>query len=168
MGRLTETEIFDCLASNLKAAASDADALAKESLKGEIYDRFRRELLLIEGACRQASVWREDTRWLEIGLMMAEVHRRCGDWLRGIKAPDGTRVKIGNGELHPLFVRVADNLRGFLIRIEKLRVSATHRSGMILPATLAGPHRDMRPVGWSPSLVPAISPNGIILPRAGI
>lgn len=168
MGRLTEIEIFDCLVSNLKAAASDADALSTVPLKGETYDRFRRELSLIEGACRQASVWREDTRWLEIGLMMAEVHRRCGDWLRGIKAPDGTRVKIRNGELHPLFVKVAENLRGFQAKVEALRTRATHRNGMILPVTLAAAHRDTRPVGWSPSLVPALSPGGVILPRAGI
>ena len=160
MGRLTENDIFSCLIENFRLAAENADKLAHVPLKGQVYDEFRKQLQLIEGACRQASAWREDTRWLPIGLMIAEVHQRAGDWLRGIKQADGTRVKIRDGELHPLFVRLADNLRALQTAAEKTRNSKTGRVGMILPAVQAGPHRDTRPVGWIPNsggalLVPA-------------
>ena len=164
MGVLTEIEIFDCLATNFRLAAEDCDALARLPLKGECYDRFRRRLQLIEGACRQAAQWREDSGWLPIGLMISEVHSRAGDWLRGIKMPDGTRVKIRNGELHPLFNKLADNLRNLYRAAESTKTKKTGRMGTILPAVLPGPHRDTIPVGWSPSIVPNKSPSGLIIP----
>ena len=167
MGRLTETEIFDCLASNFRLAAEDADKLAHVPLKGEVYDQFRRRLQLIEGACRQASQWREDTRWLPIGLMIAEVHKRAGDWLRGMKMPDGTRVKIGDGKLHPLFEKLAENLRALQTAAEKVRDAKTGSMGMILPTVQAGPHRDTKPVGWAPPLVPKMNSGLILPPRFG-
>lgn len=166
MGALTEKEIFDCLVTNFRLAAEDADRLAVAPLKGQIYDRFRRELQLIEGACRQASTWREDTRWLPFGLMIAKAHAMAGDWLRGVKMPDGTRIKIRNGELHPLFAMLAENLRALQIVAERTRTDKTGIRGMILPTTQAAPHRDTIPVGWSPSLVPDLPsvPPKLILP----
>ena len=163
MGQLTETEIFDCLVTNFRLAAEDCDALAVVPFKGETYDRFRRRLGLIEGACRQTSTWREDTRWLPIGMMMAETHKRAGDWLRGVKLPDGSRIKFGNGQLHPCFVKLAENLRGLQAVAEKLRHGRTNRLGMILPEVGRAPHRDTRPVGWSaPEFV--ANKSGLILP----
>ena len=167
MGALTETEIFDCLVTNFRLAAEGADDLARRPFKGEIYDKFRRELQLIEGACRQASTWREDTRWLPIGLMIAQVHSKAGDWLRGIKMSDGTRVKIRDGELHPLFVKLAENLRALHIIATKIRDERTGKLGAILPVMIKGPHRDTRPVGWNAPMAdvhPHISKGGILLP----
>lgn len=145
MGALTETEIFSCMADNLRLAAIDCDLLATEPLKGPIYDRFRRELKLVEGCCRQASAWREDTRWLPIGLQMEECHRRAGEWLRGEKMPDGSRRLIPYGQKHPLFLKLAANLRALHMVVEALRTRATGRIGMILPDAMPGPHREHRP-----------------------
>jgi hypothetical protein len=161
MGALTEVEIFDCLASNFKLAAELADDLAKLPLKGTAYDKFRKTLRLIEGACKQASTWREDTRWLRFGLMMAECHKRAGDWLRGARLDDGTRVRMADSLTHPFFSKLADNLRGLHALAERTKNERTGTLGMILPVPLPGPHRDTRPVGWRG---PKMTGGGIILP----
>jgi hypothetical protein len=148
MGDLTESEIFDCLTDNFRKAASLCEDLARHPRKGPIYRELRDSLKLIEGACRQASAWREDTRWLRIGLLMAEAHKRAGDWLRGIKLPNGQRVKLAEGHLHPCFVGLAENLRAGERKAEEFRTRATGRLGMILPIEQPGPHRDSRPVGY--------------------
>jgi hypothetical protein len=166
MGALTESEIFDCLTSNLQLAAQHAEDLAKLPRKGPTYLAFRDEIKLVEGACKQASAWREDTRWLKLGLMMGEAHKRAGDWLRGIKLPSGVRVKIREGELHPLFMMLAVNLRNAARIAEEYRNKATGKLGMILPTPLPGPHRDTRPVGFTSALNghPRVSAGGIIIP----
>lgn len=133
MGALTEIEIFDCMSENLRTAIDDCEKLATVPMKGLVYDRFRKALKLVEGACRQASAWREDTRWLPIGLMMEEAHKRAGEWLRGVVQPDGTRRMIPLGEKHPLFVKLAENLRALLKSVDELRTKKTDRIGMILP-----------------------------------
>ena len=165
MGALTEIEIFDCLVTNFRLAAEDADALAVLPFKGECYDRFRRELQLIEGACRQASAWREDTRWLPIGLMIAEVHTRAGDWLRGIKTPSGVRTLLRLVDLHPVYMAPAWVLRAYAKDVDNLRNRKTGKSGMILPKPLEGPHRDTRPVHVSGV---HFTPSGLIVPSAAV
>jgi hypothetical protein len=165
MGALTESEIFDRLSTSFRLAAEHCEALARLPKKGPSYKALRSELKLIEGASRQASAWREDTRWLKIGLDAAEAHRRAGDWLRGIKMPDGSRRMIRHGELHPLFMMLAGILRYGQVMAEKLRTRATGRIGMILPAPLPGPHRDTRPVQvLLPSAPANITAGGIIIP----
>ena len=149
MGALTEVEIFDCMLVNLRVAVEAAEELAKHPVGDVVYDRLRQALKLVEGCCKQASTWREDTRWLELGLMMAECHKRSGNWLRGIKQEDGTRVKIANGILHPAFQMLAENLRALIKLANDTKHKATGRLGMILPAPLPGPHRDTRPVSFA-------------------
>lgn len=146
MGALTESEIFDCLASNFKLAAEHAADLGKLPKKGPTYIKFRAELKLLEGACRQAAYWRQDARWLRLGLYMEETHKRAGDWLRGYKLPSGVRVTHREGTLHPLFMKLAENLRAAARKSEDFRDRATGRMGMILPKMADGPHRDTRPV----------------------
>lgn len=157
MGNLTETEIFDCLSDNFRLAAEDCDKLARLPRKGPTYSDLRTRLELLEGACRQAAAWREDARWLRIGLFMAETHKRAGGWLRGIKAGPGPRVKIAPGHMHPLFVKLAENLRAMQARADELRTKATGKVGAILPEPEAAPHRDTTPVGWR-------RPSGLIIP----
>jgi len=157
MGNLTEPEIFSCLSENFRLAAEDCDKLAKLPRKGPTYARLRDKLELLEGACRQAAMWRGDARWLQIGLMMAECHRRAGEWLRGIKVPNGPRVKLAPGHIHPLFTKLAENLRAAQVRAEEFRTKATGTVGPILPAVQAAPHRDTKPVGWT-------RPSGLIIP----
>lgn len=158
MGQLTEVEIFDCLAVNFKLAAEHCEDLAKLPRKGPTYKKLRDELRLIEGAARQASAWRGDSRWLQIGLYMAEVHKRAGGWLRGYKDAQGRKITHREGTLHPLFMKLADNLRKGALAAEKLRTKKTGKVGVILPDLLAGPHRDTRPSGWNKT------PSGLILP----
>ena len=134
MGALTETEIFACLAENLTLAAEECERLAVLPAAGPTYNSLRHRLRLIEGACRQASAWREDTRWLPIGLMMHEAHERAGNWLRGF---------------HPrkLFLKLAENLRALAHIADDLRTKATGTVGMILPDVLSSPIRTQdRPV----------------------
>lgn len=152
MGNLTEPEIFDCLATNFRLAAEDCDKLARLPRKGRAYSSLRDKLELIEGACRQAAYWRQDSRWLQIGLFMAEAHKRAGDWLRGIKVEGSpVRVKIAPGHMHPLFTKLAEHLRAAQVRAEEFRTKATGKIGTILPEVAAAPHRDTVPTGWRKS-----------------
>lgn len=159
MGALTETEIFSQLSQNFNLAAEHCEDLAKLPAKGPTYRKLIQELKLIEGCCRQASAWREDTRWLNIGLMMAEAHKRAGDWLRGYKT-DGVRIKIAEGQLHPMFMKLAENLRAGQKLAEQFRTQRTGRVGMILPEPLPGPFRETR---QHRVMLPR-TPGGIIIP----
>jgi hypothetical protein len=150
MGDLTEAEIFSCLADNFKSAAQDCDTLSKRPRNGRAYDDLRRKLKLIEGACRQAAYWRQDTRWLPIGLMIEDVHQRAGGWLRGVPTTDGRKIPLAAGQLHPLFAKLADNLRALYTVAEDLRTKATGRSGIILPDQIKAPTRTQgRQIGWT-------------------
>lgn len=158
MGRLTESEIFDCLSTNFRLAAEHCDDLAILPAKGPTYKKLREELRLIEGACRQASAFREDARFLSIGMQCGHVHKVAGDWLRGMKMPDGSRRMIRPGELHPLFLKLAEVMCAGHRKAEEVRHKATGRVGMILPKVQRAPHRDTRPVGYR------ATPGGIIVP----
>lgn len=159
MGQLTENEIFDCLSTNFRLAAEDCEKLAISARTGPIYNSLREKLELLEGACRQASVWRQDTRWLTIGHMMAHAHKVAGDWLRGMPTvPGGPRVKLAAGHRHPLFLKLAENLRAGHKKAEEFKNNRTGRVGMILPAVQAAPLRDTTPVGWR-------RPSGLIVPH---
>ena len=160
MGRLTETEIFDCLVTNFRLAAEHAKLLATSPRKGPTYDLLRKELSLVEGACRQSAAWREDSRWLPIGLLMEEAHKKAGDWIRGIKMPDGSRVKYPNRILFELFTKLSENLSELHRAAIARRDARTGKLGIILPKPQPGPHRDTRPVGWNGS----VTQGGLILP----
>ena len=166
MGALTEAEIFDCMADSLRKAIDHCEQLAIKPLRGPIYNSFRQELKLVEGTCRQASAWREDTRWLPIGVMMEQCHQKAGDWLRGVVDPvTKRRTPIAEGQKHPLFVKLAENLRAILQGVEDLRTKAAGRMGMILPAT---PRAETRTHGRSVQVsLPAgmhRHPSGLIIP----
>ena len=159
MGQLTEADIFECLSENFRLAAEDCEKLARLPRKGPTYSALRDKLELLEGACRQASYWRQDSRWLDIGLYMAAAHKRAGEWLRGIKAgPGQPRIKIAPGHMHPLFVKLADNLREAHKKAEEFRTKATGKVGTILLVAQRAPLRDTTPVGWR-------RPSGLIVPE---
>lgn len=163
MGALTESEIFDQMNTSFRLAIELSDKLARLPLKGMNYDALRRQLRLIEGCCKQANTWREDTRWLMFMKLTADCHQKAGDWLRGIKI-NGVRCKLAEGQLHPAFVMLAENLRGMHKAAELIRTQKTNRRGMILPDEMRAPHRDTRPVGYMPP--PKVSAGGIILPES--
>ena len=146
MGALTETEIFDCLFTNLRLAAEHCEILATSPRTGPTYVKLREELQLIEGCCRQANYWRADTRWLKFAFHMGEAHRLAGNWLRGIKVDRGPRRRIPPGQRHPMFMALAAALRVVSVRAEQIKNKRTGKLGPILPEALPAPHRDTRPV----------------------
>lgn len=134
MGALTEIEIFDVMLENLRLAAEASDELAIIDMKGAAYNRLREALALVEGACRQASAWREDTRWLTMGQLAAQCHQKAGGWLRGHKdAVTLIRTPLAAKQKNKMFVLLAQNLRFFLKGVENLKDNKTGRVGMILP-----------------------------------
>ena len=133
MSDLTETEIFDRMGQSLRSAIHLCGALATEPAKGANYDALRKEFGLIEGCCRQAAMWREDARWLPVGLFMEKCHSTAGSWLR-VKSPPA------------LFNKMAENLRSALYLCDEFRTKATGVRGAILPAERPEPHREARPV----------------------
>lgn len=142
---LTEVEIFDCMIDSLRASIQACTDLAVKPLKGHSYRKLQEHLPLIEGCCRQVSVWREDTSWLILGMKIAEVHRRAGDWLRGIRDPETGRYRqISEGVRHPMFMKLAELLRSMLNSAQTHRTRATRTMGPILPTPLSGPHRQVR------------------------
>jgi hypothetical protein len=162
MGDLTEAEIFDCLETNFRLAAESAESLAKSPRRGAIYRDFRDKLELLDGACRQAAFWREDSRWLKFGEYFGQVHKSCGDWLRGIKpANGGPRVKLPEGQLHPNFMSVCNRLKAAHRLALDFKNKRTGKIGTILPTPLPGPHRDTKPVGWTPRASGLFVPAGL-------
>ena len=151
MSDRSEVEVFSLLEDNFKSCAEKAEKLAWDPYRGFVYLQFVKQLREIEGCCIQACDHREDSRWLIIGNMMAEVHRRAGTWLR----TSPTKETRDLADIR--FKKLADNLRKFALFAEELKTKATGRIGMILPEPLPGPHRDARPVQ-------VISPGGIIIP----
>lgn len=140
MAHLQEIQILGCLRENFRLAAEDCDRLARGE-RGPVYTRLRRELKLLEGACRQLAVYREDTRWLKSGLYMGACQHIAGRWLR--ERQPGWR-----------FTKLAENLRAGLSSVEKLATAATGKLGIILPEVQAAPHRDTRPISLSGIILP--------------
>ena len=132
MAALTEADIFAKMSDALASAISHCRDLATNNSHGPTYNLLRHELQEIEGCCRQASAWREDTRWLPIGLMMAATHKKAGEWLRGYSIPGMI------GRVYPsrkVFDLLAANLEALKKQADGLRHNATGRIGMILPET---------------------------------
>lgn len=144
----TEQEILDRLMTSFREAAECCDQLAVSPKKGAIYRKLREHLLLIEGASRQAGHYREDMRWMQVGVDAAKCHRKAGDWLRS-HAPA------------MYFKALATAMRKLEASTKSLRDRPTGRMGAILP--VVRPHfRDTRPVGWNRTA------GGILLPQAGV
>ena len=126
MSDLTEREILDCLQTNLRLAAEHCDMLAVLPMRGPTYNLLRKELKLVEGACRQIAYCREDSRWFSVGLLMEEAHKRAGTWLRKFHP-------------RPLFNKLANNLRIALAAAHQLETAATGTRGPILPTPQSDP-----------------------------
>ena len=107
---------------------------------------MRKRLKLCEGACRQAAFWREDSRWLKVGLKMEQAHQIARTWLH--------RPTVKSKKL---FTSLAAALRKVERDVERLERGRTGIMGMILPTPEAPPLRQGRPVQ-------VITPRGILLP----
>ena len=122
MGMLYENEIFDCMRDNMKSAIALCNEIATQPQSGKPYTKLVQNLKLCEGACIQAAHWREDTRWLQVGLKMEQCHQIARRWL--------DPISIGSKRMFSVMGRVlAENLRD----LERLRNMAVGRSGLILP-----------------------------------
>lgn len=152
MGNLTEQEIFDCLMTNFRLASENCIRLAELPFKGPSYSRLRDELLLIEGAARQAMYWRADTRWSAIADRCSQAHRLSGDWLRLYR----NQPKF----LYMLFAKLAQFLAFGYALAEKLKNEKTGVSGAILPE-----YMDKKTVKSQNDIVMRISHGGIIMPN---
>lgn len=167
MGALTEVEIFDCIATNVAIAADCCDQMATRPTRGVPFIKFREACANVEGACRQASQWRSDTRWLPMGLMMEKCHQLALKWITGFKAePRRPRIAVSERDKHQGFVKMAENLRFAAEAMKILKNSKTGKIGMILPDTSRGPTRTQgRPMQVLLPEGMLARPSGIIVPR---
>lgn len=145
----SEQEVLDRLMQSFRKAAECCDKLAASPKKGTIYRELRDELRLIEGASRQAGHYRQDMRWMTVGLKAAQCHQKAGDWLRA-HAPA------------KYFLALATALRKLEADTKKMKDAATGRVGMILPVPGRLDRTQGRPVGWT------ASSGGILVPQAGV
>lgn len=117
---LTEQEIADKLRDSLKGAAADAKLLASLPAQGPTYMRLRDRLGEAETACRMMAYWREDTRWLAMGLKMEEAHQRCRGWIVSHRA-------------RPIFLMFAEKLQDMTQMVSVMETRKTGRAGLIMP-----------------------------------
>jgi hypothetical protein len=141
---ITERELLTQLRDELRRAILDCEALASLPARGPTYHRLHVSLRQIEELCRRVGYNRQDSRWFGLGLMMEQVHKRAGEWLRGHYP-------------RPLFLKLADNMRKMERALDDVQTKATGRVGMILPKPQPLPHREARPVQ-------VVTPGGIIVP----
>ncbi len=124
---VSEREIISCMKENFRLSAECCDLLAVVPARGLVYERLRAHLSLIEGCCRQVAWYRGDTRWLPMGMLMEQAHRRSGNWLRTMPRTENVNTA------HPLFLKLAENLRAGQRMAERLETAATGKLGLILP-----------------------------------
>lgn len=164
MSDLTEQEVIDRLKQSIREAGQAAMDLASVSRRGPAYHKLREHLLLVEGCCRQLSVFREDTRWLNMGAAMHKAHELSGGWLRGFKHPEtGMRIAFSPKMKNPLFVKLAENLAFMLVGVEDMLHKRTGVRGPILPALPAAERKIGSPTPVSLPAPLRKSPGGIIL-----
>lgn len=129
---LTEREVVDRIRTSLRESIDACKDLAVASWRGIPYDRLRTHLILVEGACRQLFVFREDARWLVFGLKMHEVHMLAGNWLRGY-SKNGIHHTWTIGQTNEMFVKLAAELIIVLGVLDRLLEQRTGTAGPILP-----------------------------------
>ena len=126
MSALTEQEIFSLMAQELKLGAECCDKLAMSPKQGPLFDALRKHLKTIEGCCRQAAHWREDTRWLPVGIEMEKAHQFARRWIvEHYSRKMFTLLAAKMLELHKIAV--------------DLRDKAPPKLGLILPELQADP-----------------------------
>jgi hypothetical protein len=145
---------------NMRASIQLATDLAYKPGQGPTYSMFRDEMRSAEDCCKQAAVWRQDTRWYPLGNVIAQHAAITGKWLRGYKV-EGRLGKTFYSR--DLYLMLAENLGGLLVIMNQLKDDATGRVGPILPEVHHFSRTQDRPMQV---MVPgeARSPAGILLP----
>lgn len=149
---LSESEIWECLKENLKGAADDCAIIARQPSSGPEFIRLRERLALCEGACRQMSVWRQDTRWLPIGMKFEQAHQKAREWLH--------RPTVSSKKL---FTLLETALRKMQRDTEILHKRATGKVGMILPKPQRGEIRTQGRAVQVPADY-ALTQSGLVVP----
>ncbi len=128
---LTEADVLSKHTQALKEASECCQLLArnadpeKAAPRGHIYGNLRRALTSIEGTCRQMCYFREDTRWIKLGILYANAMRKCSQMF-------ANQNWMGFGQIRKLF---DEGLR----RMDDLANLKTGQRGPILPT---------KPTGW--------------------
>jgi hypothetical protein len=115
----SEHEILERLLAALRKGAEAAYRLSQGE-RGFAYLDLMREMKTGETCCRQMAFGRDDTRWLPLGLKLAEVQKRAGAWLRA-KEPSWR------------FKGLAEILAAYVANSDQLARKKTGRRGLILP-----------------------------------
>ena len=117
---LSEVEIRDQLYTSLLGAADDARLLGILPAQGPTYTRLRDRLKVAETCCRQMGMYREDSRWFNMGLIVEEAHQRTLRWVT-------THVQRN------MFGLLSAKLTEMANHVRQLETRRTGRTGMILP-----------------------------------
>lgn len=99
---------------------ADPDYLA---LKGGHYRQLKQSLEALEGTCRQLSMFREDARWLALGMIYAKTLRIA------------QRAYVE--ERWSKFTALIGMFHNGLVQMNDLKDRATGRIGSIIPANLS-------------------------------
>lgn len=155
----SEQQIFDMMWQSFGLAIDACEKLSVASRRGLPYEQLRNNLHLIEGCCRQAAIWRGgDSRYLPIGMFMANCHQRAGDWLRGtVDKTTGMPIALPPGARNQNFVELAAYLKWASDKCREFHEQKTGRSGIILPQSMmrAPERRIGSPVQGHRLLIPA-------------
>lgn len=136
MADLAEIEVIDCLKENLRKLVQHCKDLALKPAQGPTYRQVIETIKLVEGASRQMAVFRDDARWTKFGFEMARLHDRLGDCIRSKARRE-------------IFMRMSTMVADAYAQTMILYTAKTGRRGPILPRVSPGPHREMRPVGYT-------------------
>jgi hypothetical protein len=155
---LQESEVVDRIRTSLREAIDASKTLAIASWRGVAYEKLRTHLGLVEGACRQLAIFREDYRWLNFGMRMAICHQMAGDRLRGY-TKNGIHITWTMGHQNEWFIKLAAELTYIADVLDKLVTAKTERTGPILPVpqddgrAMGERAREVRPQGKRGSLI---------------
>ena len=145
MSDLTEVDIFSCMVENLRSGISHCADLATQPRKGENYRALRAELKLIEGSCRQAAAFRDNSNWLDIGMKVEGCHRLAQKWLSGVKNPvTGERRFFSEKYKFDAFTALGDQLKALHAKALDMKTRAHGTLGMITPEVREAPHRQTK------------------------
>lgn len=126
MTALTETEILDRHTQSLHEARQACQFLARQAdpellaPRGRHYQALKEALALLEGTCRQMAAFRDDARWLRLGMVYAKAMRLAQVKFVGQRwAAFGTMMGVFDNGLR---------------NMTDLKDQRTGRRGMILPS----------------------------------
>ena len=159
---LAETDHLLQLRDCLRWMISDATLLADKPWISGTYQHFVEQLKLAQFQCEQI-VWdRADGRWSMLPILFADVHKKCGDWVRG-RPVFGEESGEFRGRVFPergRFKVFAEMLRGLERYVDELQNKATGRVGPMIAKPLRAERTHSRPVGWRGR----VSQGGVLIP----